>query len=86
MRLTPAADSGFGVEAEGADRSALRAVVDAAEAESMGTCEFCGAPGSVCTHNDEPGGWRKPVCATCHRGWSAYRLLIVHGVVRERQR
>ncbi|MFE9059893.1 hypothetical protein [Streptomyces mutabilis] len=74
------------VEAEGADHSALRAVVTAAEAEAMGTCEFCGAPGSVRTRNDEPGGWRKTVCATCHRGWSAHHLMIVHGVVRDRQR
>ncbi|MEV7384131.1 hypothetical protein [Streptomyces lydicus] len=74
------------MEAEGADRSALRAVVAAAEAESMDTCEFCGAPGSVRTRNDEPGRWRKPVCAACHRRWSAHRLMIVHGVVRERQR
>jgi hypothetical protein len=38
---------GVQVEAEGADHFTLRAVVAAVEAESMGTCEFCGAPGSV---------------------------------------
>lgn len=74
------------VEAEGADRCALRAAVAAAEAVSACTCEFCGASGSVRTRNDAPGGWRKSVCATCHRRWSAHRLMIVHGVMRERQR
>lgn len=74
------------VEAEGADRSALRAVVAAAEAESVRTCEFCGAPGGVRTRNDEPGGWRKTVCTACHSGWSAHQLMIVQGVVRKREK
>lgn len=74
------------VEAEGADRSALRAVVAAAEAESVRTCEFCGAPGGVRTRNDEPGGWRMTVCTVCHRMWSAHQIMIVQGVVRERER
>lgn len=74
------------VVAEAADRSALHAVVAEVEAESVRTCEFCGAPGGVRTRNDEPGGWRKTVCTACHRRWSAHRIMIVQGVVRERER
>lgn len=73
------------VEAEGADRSVLRGVVAAAEAESVRTCEFCGAPGGVRTRNDEPGGWRKTVCDTCRGAWSAHYLTIIHGAVRDRR-
>jgi hypothetical protein len=72
------------VEAEGIDRPALRAVVAAAEAESVRTCEFCGAPGDVRTRGDAPYGWRKSVCDGCHSRWSEHQILIVHGSVRER--
>ncbi|MGW2517661.1 hypothetical protein ACWC09_11700 [Streptomyces sp. NPDC001617] len=73
------------VEAEGADRSSLRDAVAAAEAESVRTCEFCGAPGGVRTRNDVPGGWRMTVCDTCHGAWSAHDLMIIHGAVRDRR-
>ncbi|MEU8993129.1 hypothetical protein AB0C98_43255 [Streptomyces sp. NPDC048558] len=72
------------VEAEGSDLAALRATVAAAEAGSVRTCEFCGAPGSVRTREDAPYGWRKAVCDSCHSRWSAHQLMIIHGVVRER--
>ncbi len=51
------------VEAEGADRSALRGVVAAAEAESVRTCEFCGAPGGVRTARTSREAGARP-CAT----------------------
>ncbi|MEV6594752.1 hypothetical protein [Streptomyces acidicola] len=73
------------VEAEGIDRPALRAEIAAAEAESVRTCEFCGAPGGVRTRNDELRGWRKTVCNTCHSRWSAHQIMIVRGAVRERR-
>ncbi|MFI1928672.1 hypothetical protein [Streptomyces sp. NPDC020377] len=63
---------------------ALRALVSSAEAESERTCEFCGAPGRIRARDDWPGGWRKAVCGTCHTAWSAHRIMIVCGVVRER--
>ncbi|MFD5858759.1 hypothetical protein [Streptomyces chartreusis] len=72
------------VEAEGGDLVALRGVVASAEAESLRTCEFCGAPGGVRARGDAPFGWRKAVCEGCHNRWSAHQLIIVHGVVRER--
>jgi hypothetical protein len=73
------------VEAEGCEHSALRVVIAAAEVESERTCEFCGAPGRVRSRGDRPGGWRKCVCEACHHEWSAHRIMIVRGVVRERQ-
>ncbi|MFF3910544.1 hypothetical protein ACFYZJ_32375 [Streptomyces sp. NPDC001848] len=60
----------------------LRLLIDSAVAESIRTCEFCGAPGHIRTRNDSPGGWRKAVCDTCHSAWSTHRLMIVHGAVR----
>ncbi|MCX4911943.1 hypothetical protein [Streptomyces sp. NBC_00878] len=74
------------VEAEGADRSALRGAAAAAEAESVRPCEFCGAPGGVRTRNDAPGGWRKTVCDPGYGAWSAHYLMIIHGAVRDRRR
>lgn len=62
----------------------LRALITSAEAESERTCEFCGAPGRIRTRDDWPGGWRKAACGTCHSAWSARRIMIVQGVVRER--
>ncbi|ATW46708.1 hypothetical protein [Streptomyces peucetius] len=64
----------------------LRPLIASAEAESMCVCEFCGAPGRVRTRNDDPHGWRKTVCDTCHPAWSAHRLMIVLGEVRVRNR
>lgn len=62
----------------------LRPLIASAQAEATRTCEFCGAPGRVRTRNDNPMGWRKTVCDTCHTAWSAHRLMIVHGAVRTR--
>ncbi|WP_206300229.1 hypothetical protein [Streptomyces mangrovisoli] len=64
---------------------ALGPLIASAQAESMRTCEFCGAPGRIRTRNDSPTGWRKTVCGTCHSAWSAHRLMIVRGVVRTRR-
>lgn len=72
------------VESMGHDSNTTRDLITAAEAESMRTCEFCGAPGRVRTREDAPRGWRKTVCDTCHGPWSAHHLMIVNGVVRGR--
>lgn len=73
------------IETEQCDRSALQAVIAAAEAESERTCEFCGEPGRVRSRSDWPGGWRKCVCGACHHEWSAHRITIARGVVHERR-
>ncbi|MGY6026983.1 hypothetical protein [Streptomyces spinosirectus] len=73
------------IETEQYDGSALRAVIAAAEEESEHTCEFCGERGCVRSRGDWPGGWRKCVCEACHQEWSAHRILIVRGVVREQR-
>ncbi|MFI7300247.1 hypothetical protein [Streptomyces sp. NPDC050121] len=62
----------------------LRSLIAAAEEEAERTCEFCGAPGRIRTRDDWPGGWRKAVCGACHSAWSAHRIMIVCGVVRDR--
>ncbi|MFI9103565.1 hypothetical protein ACIGXA_23865 [Streptomyces fildesensis] len=72
------------VESVGDDGDATRTLITAAEAESMRTCEFCGAPGRVRTREDASRGWRKTVCDTCHGLWSAHHLMIVNGAVRGR--
>lgn len=68
----------------GSGDTLLRTLIAAAEAEAERTCEFCGAPGRIRTRDDRPGGWRKAVCGTCHSEWSAHRIMLVQGVVRER--
>jgi hypothetical protein len=62
----------------------LRDLIARAEVEAERTCEFCGAPGRIRTRGDHPGGWRKAVCDACHSAWSAHRIMIVQGVVRDR--
>jgi hypothetical protein len=62
----------------------LRTLIASAETVAERTCEFCGAPGRIRTRDDQQGGWRKAVCGTCHTAWSARRIMIVCGVVRER--
>ncbi|GAA3797615.1 hypothetical protein GCM10022403_034360 [Streptomyces coacervatus] len=74
------------VENPGGTTDTLHSLIDSARTESVRTCEFCGAPGRIRTRNDRLGGWRKTVCDTCHSAWSAHRLMIVHGVVRARDR
>ncbi|MFE7029126.1 hypothetical protein ACFU9Y_02370 [Streptomyces sp. NPDC057621] len=64
---------------------ALRPLIASAEAQAERTCEFCGTPGRIRTRDDQPGGWRKAVCDACHSAWSARRIMIVCGVVRERE-
>ncbi|MFC8664047.1 hypothetical protein [Streptomyces sp. NPDC057199] len=63
---------------------ALRTLIASAETEAERTCEFCGAPGRIRTRDDQPGGWRKAVCSTCHSAWSARRIMIVCGEVHTR--
>ncbi|MET9669681.1 hypothetical protein ABZY19_30710 [Streptomyces sp. NPDC006475] len=63
----------------------LRSLIAPAEAEAERTCEFCGATGRVRTRGDQPGGWRKAVCDTCHSAWSAHHIMIVCGAVRDRR-
>lgn len=62
----------------------LRSLIALAEVEAERTCEFCGASGRIRTRDDWPGGWRKSVCDSCHSDWSARRIMIVCGVVRNR--
>ncbi|MFE5374034.1 hypothetical protein [Streptomyces mirabilis] len=62
----------------------LRSLIARAEEEAERTCEFCGTPGRIRTRDDWPGGWRKSVCDSCHSDWSARRIMIVCGVVRDR--
>lgn len=50
----------------------LRSLIGPTEAEAERTCEFCGAPGRIRTRDDQPGGWRKAVCGTCHTAWSTH--------------
>ncbi|MGW1916476.1 hypothetical protein ACWCQS_38640 [Streptomyces sp. NPDC002076] len=47
------------VESPAGTSGVLRPLIASADAESLRTCEFCGAPGRVRTRNDSPGGWRK---------------------------
>lgn len=41
-------------------------LVDAAEHESLQTCETCGKDGEPKTPDGNPYGWWKTVCDTCH--------------------
>ena len=77
---------GLRVYVEGSSGSGhtLRSLIAPAEAQAEHTCEFCGTLGRIRTRDDQPGGWRKAVCDTCHSAWSAHRIVIVRGVVRDR--
>lgn len=72
------------VDRPASNANTLRTLIASAEAEAERTCEFCGAPGRVQTRDGRPGGWHKAVCGTCHGAWSAHRIMIVCGAVRER--